>query len=67
MKLFLLTATALITGTLMAACGPKDTNKPPVSEEIIFDDGQTYEEVIAEPYTADQIEDEEDHSDHDHE
>ena len=67
MKLFLLTATALITGTLMAACGPKDTNKPPVSEEIIFDDGRTYEEVIAEPYTADQIEDEEDHSDHDHE
>ena len=67
MKLFLLTATALITGTLMAACGPKDTNKPPVSEEIIFDDGQTYEEVIAEPYTADQVEDEEDHSDHDHE
>lgn len=67
MKLFLLTATALITGTLMAACGPKDTNKPPVSEEIIFDDGQTYEEVIAEPYTADQIEDEDDHSDHDHE
>ena len=66
MKLFLLTATALITGTLMAACGPKDTNKPPVSEEIIFDDGQTYEEVISEPYTADQIEDEEDHSDHDH-
>ena len=50
----------------MAACGPKDTNKPPVSEEIIFDDGQTYEEVISEPYTADQIEDEEDHSDHDH-
>ena len=67
MKLFLLTATALITGTLMAACGPKDTNKPPLSEEIIFDDGQTYEEVIAEPYTADQIQDEEDHSDHDHE
>ena len=67
MKLFLLTATALITGTLMAACGPKDTNKPPVSEEIIFDDGRTYEEVIAEPYTADQIEDEDDHSDHDHE
>ena len=67
MKLFLLTATALITGTLMAACGPKDTNKPPVSEEIIFDDGQTYEEVISEPYTADQIQDEEDHSDHDHE
>ena len=51
----------------MAACGPKDTNKPPVSEEIIFDDGQTYEEVISEPYTADQVEDEEDHSDHDHE
>jgi hypothetical protein len=59
MKLFLLTATALITGTLMAACGPKDTNKPPLSEEIIFDDGQTYEEVISEPYTADQIQDEE--------
>ena len=67
MKLFLLTATALITGTLMAACGPQDTNKPPVADEIIFDDGQTYEEVISEPYTADQIQDEEDHSDHDHE
>ena len=53
MKLFLLTATALITGMLMAACGPKDTNKPPVADEIIFDDGQTYEEVITEPYTAD--------------
>ena len=59
MKLFLLTATALITGTLMAACGPKDTNKPPLSEEIIFDDGRTYEEVISELYTADQIQDEE--------
>ena len=67
MKLFLLTATALITGMLMAACGPKDTNKPPVADEIIFDDGRTYEEVISEPYTADQIQDEEDHSDHDHE
>ena len=67
MKLFLLTVTALITGTLLAACGPKDTNKPPVADEIIFDDGQTYEEVISEPYTADQIQDEEDHSDHDHE
>ena len=46
MKLFLLTATALITGMLMAACGPKDTNKP----ELI---GPTLEEVIAEPYDAD--------------
>jgi hypothetical protein len=58
MKLFLLTLTALIAGTLMA-CGPKDTNKPPLSEEIIFDDGRTYEEVISEPYAADQIQDEE--------
>jgi len=46
MKLFLLTATALITGTLLAACGPKDTNKPPVV-------GPTLEEIIAEPYDAD--------------
>ena len=42
----------------MAACGPKDTNKPPLvgptSESgIVFEDGQTYEEVISEPYTAD--------------
>ena len=67
MKLFLLTATAFITGTLMAACGPKDTNKPPVADEIIFDDGQTYEEVISEPYNPTGLEPEEDHSDHDHE
>ena len=52
MKLFLLTATALITGMLMAACGPKDTNKP----ELI---GPSIEEIIAEPYTADQMPDEE--------
>ena len=57
MKLFLLTLTAL----LITACGSKP------EAEIIFDDGQTYEEVISEPYTADQIQDEEDHSDHDHE
>ena len=59
MKLFLLTATALITGTLMAACGPKS------EPEIIFDDGRTYEEVIAEPYNPTGLEPEEDH-DHDH-
>ena len=47
MKLFLLTLTALITGTLMAACGPKSESS------IVFEDGRTYEEVIAEPYTAD--------------
>ena len=46
MKLFLLTLTALITGMLMAACGPKDTNKP----ELV---GPTLEEIIAEPYDAD--------------
>ena len=62
MKLFLLTLTALITGTLMAACG----SKPEAEPEIIFDDGQTYEEVISEPYTADQFDDD-DHFDHDHE
>jgi hypothetical protein len=62
MKLFLLTATALITGTLMAC-----SSEPKSESGIVFEDGQTYEEVIAEPYTADQIEDEEDHSDHDHE
>ena len=49
MKLFLLTATALITGTLMAACGPKDTNKP----ELIGPEPLTLEEIIAEPYDAD--------------
>ena len=58
MKLFLLTATAL----LITACGSKP------EAELIFDDGRTYEEVISEPYTADQFEDEDDdHSDHDHE
>ena len=58
MKLFLLTLTAL----LITACGSKP------EPEIIFDDGKTYEEVISEPYTADQFEDEDDdHSDHDHE
>ena len=58
MKLFLLTLTAL----LITACGSKP------EAEIIFDDGRTYEEVISEPYTADQFEDEDDdHSDHDHE
>ena len=51
----------------MAACGPKDTNKPPVADEIIFDDGRTYEEVISEPYNPTGLEPEEDHSDHDHE
>ena len=63
MKLFLLTLTALITGTLMAC-----SSTPKSESGIIFDDGQTYEEVISEPYTADQVEDEEDHdhSDHDH-
>ena len=45
MKLFLLTLTALITGTLMA-CGSQDTNKP----ELV---GPTLEEIIAEPYDAD--------------
>ena len=62
MKLFLLTLTALITGTLMAC-----SSTPEAEPEIIFDDGQTYEEVISEPYAADQFEDEQDHSDHDHE
>ena len=57
MKLFLLTLTAL----LITACGSKP------EAEIIFDDGRTYEEVISEPYTADQFEDDDDHSDHDHE
>ena len=46
MKLFLLTTTALIAGTLMAACGAKDTRKP----ELV---GPTLEEIIAEPYDAD--------------
>ena len=55
MKLFLLTAIALITGTLMAACGPKDTNKP----ELIGPEPLSLEEIIAEPYTADQVPDEE--------
>ena len=48
MKLFLLTLTAL----LITACGSKP------EAEIIFDDGRTYEEVISEPYTADQFDDE---------
>ena len=60
MKLFLLTLTALITGTLITACGSKP------EAEIIFDDGRTYEEVITEPYNPTGLEPEEDH-DHDHE
>ena len=43
------------------------SSTPKSESGIIFEDGQTYEEVISEPYTADQVEDEEDHSDHDHE
>ena len=63
MKLFLLTATALITGTLMAC-----SSTPEAEPEIIFDDGQTYEEVISEPYNPTGLEPEEDHDhDHDHE
>ena len=49
MKLFLLTLTALITGMLMAACGPKDNNKP----ALIGPEQLTLEEIIAEPYDAD--------------
>ena len=33
----------------LAAC----SSKPKSESGIVFDDGQTYEEVIAEPYTAD--------------
>ena len=62
MKLFLLTATALIIGMLMAC-----NSTPEAEPEIIFDDGQTYEEVISEPYNPTGSEPEEDHSDHDHE
>ena len=61
MNLFLLTLTALITGTLMA-CG----STPKSESGIVFDDGQTYEEVITEPYNPTGLEPEEDH-DHDHE
>ena len=63
MKLFLLTATALLTGTLMAC-----SSKPSTDSEsgIVFDDGRTYEEVISEPYNPTGSEPEEDH-DHDHE
>ena len=55
MKLFLLTLTALITGMLMAACGPKDTNKP----ALIGPEQTELDQIIAEPYTADQMPDEE--------
>ena len=54
MKLFLLTLTALITGTLMAC-----SSTPKSESGIVFEDGRTYEEIIAEPYTADQFPDEE--------
>ena len=49
MKLFLLTLTALITGMLMAACGPKDTNKP----ALIGPEQTELDQIIAEPYSAD--------------
>ena len=54
MKLFLLTLTALITGMLMAACGPKDTNKP----ALIGPEQTELDQIIAEPYNADQMPDE---------
>ena len=49
MKRFLLATTALIVGTLMAACGAKDTNKP----ELVGPEPLSLEEIIAEPYDAD--------------
>ena len=54
MKLFLLTLTALITGMLMAC-----SSTPKSESGVVFDDGRTYEEIIAEPYTADQMPEEE--------
>ena len=54
MKLFVLTLTALITGMLMAACGPKDTNKP----ALIGPEQTELDQIIAEPYNADQMPDE---------
>ena len=48
MKLFLLTLTALITGMLMAC-----SSTPKSESGVVFDDGRTYEEIIAEPYDAD--------------
>ena len=46
------------------------SSTPEAEPEIIFDDGRTYEEVIAEPYSPTGLEPEEDHDhdhDHDHE
>ena len=39
----------------MAACGPKDTNKP----ALIGPEQTELDQIIAEPYTADQMPDEE--------
>ena len=47
------------------ACGSQDTKPPVLKKSSLMT--PTYEEVISEPYVADQIQDEEDHSDHDHE
>ena len=47
MKRLLFSALAVAAAIALTACGGK--------RGIVFDDGKTYEEVIAEPYTADQL------------
>jgi type IV pilus biogenesis protein CpaD/CtpE len=40
---------AAVIAVALAAC----SSKPKSESGIVFDDGKTYEQVIAEPYTAD--------------
>lgn len=50
MKRLLFSALAVAAALALAAC----SSKPKSESGIVFDDGRTYEQVIAEPYTADQ-------------